>query len=160
MKPTVYLLCGLTGSGKTTYARGLEELGAVRLAVDEEVYARNGRYGVDYPEDQYFAREAAVVGDLHQRLRELIASGTSVIWDHGLWSRDDRDAMKRLVTEAGGSWQLLYFRADRATLVERLRERNQRTDANALTVTEEALDEFVARFEPPAGEGEHVIETT
>lgn len=38
MPPVVYLLCGLTGSGKTTYARGLEAGGAVRLSVDEEVY--------------------------------------------------------------------------------------------------------------------------
>lgn len=28
--------------------------------------------------------------------------------------------------------------------------RNQRQDANALTVTPEALDDFFARFEPPA----------
>ena len=37
MSPVVYLLCGLTGSGKTTYARQLEAAGAVRLSVDEEV---------------------------------------------------------------------------------------------------------------------------
>src|SRR5215207_8258600 len=49
MPPVVYLLCGLTGSGKTTYARQLEAAGAVRLSVDEEVFARHGRYGVDYP---------------------------------------------------------------------------------------------------------------
>ena len=49
MSPVVYLLCGLTGSGKTTYARQLEAAGAVRLSVDEEVYARHGRYGVDTP---------------------------------------------------------------------------------------------------------------
>jgi hypothetical protein len=49
MPAVVYLLCGLTGSGKTSYAKRLEAGGAVRLSVDEEVYARHGRYGVDYP---------------------------------------------------------------------------------------------------------------
>jgi hypothetical protein len=32
----------------------------------------------------------------------------------------------------------------------------RRTDANALTVTSEALDDFLARFEPPAGGGEQI----
>ena len=41
---------GLTGSGKTTFARTLESAGVVRLSVDEEVFNRHGRYGVDYPD--------------------------------------------------------------------------------------------------------------
>lgn len=53
----VYLLVGLTGSGKTTYAKvRLESAGAVQLSVDELVHARHGRYGVDYPERDYFGR--------------------------------------------------------------------------------------------------------
>jgi hypothetical protein len=44
MPAVVYLLCGLTGSRKTSYAKRLEAGGAVRLSVDEEVYARHGRY--------------------------------------------------------------------------------------------------------------------
>ncbi|MGI5443016.1 AAA family ATPase [Streptomyces shenzhenensis] len=83
----VYLLVGLTGSGKTTYAkRRLEAAGVVRLSVDERVHEQHGRYGVDHPERDY----------------------------------------------------------------RRLDERNQReNDANALTVTPEALDDFYARFESP-----------
>jgi hypothetical protein len=34
-----------------------------------------------------------------------------------------------------------------------------RVEANALTVTEAALDDFIARFEPPATEGKEIIET-
>lgn len=63
--PVVYLLVGLTGSGKTTYSRQrLEPAGAVRLSVDEVVHDRYGRYGVDYPENTYFAKEAPVVAEL------------------------------------------------------------------------------------------------
>lgn len=39
-------------------------------------------------------------------------------------------------------------------LLRRLTERNRRTDANALTVT--ALDQIIARFEPPTNEGEEI----
>ncbi|MFD4787543.1 AAA family ATPase [Streptomyces sp. NPDC058459] len=157
--PVVFLLVGLTGSGKTTYAqRQLEPEGAVRLSVDEVVYERHGRYGVDYPENTYFEKEAPVVSELHERLAELVAEGRDVVWDHGLWPRKDRDAMKELVEAAGGRWRLLYFPVEREELLRRLAERNEREDANALVVTPEALDDFFARFEKPQDEGEEIVE--
>jgi hypothetical protein len=41
-------------------------------------------------------------------------------------------------------------------LLRRLAARNQRRDANALTVTPEALDDFFARFEPPTDDEDAV----
>ncbi|MFB8040489.1 ATP-binding protein [Streptomyces hydrogenans] len=157
--PTVFLLVGLTGSGKTTYAqRVLEPRGAVRLSVDEVVFARYGRYGVGYPENTYFEKEAPVVAELHERLAELVAEGRDVVWDHGLWPHKDREVMKTLVEAAGGRWRLLYFPVARDELLRRLAERNVRGDANSLVVTPEALDDFFARFEEPQGEGEEIVE--
>lgn len=158
MPPVVYLLCGLTGSGKTTYARRLEAGGAVRLSVDEEVYARHGRYGVDYPMSEYFDRERPVVEELRRRLVELVGSGHDVVLDYGLWRRSDRDAYKRLVEAHGGGWRLLYFKAEREVLRRRLADRNRRGDANALMVTPSALEDFIARFDEPMGEGEELIQ--
>ncbi|MCX5172214.1 ATP-binding protein [Streptomyces antibioticus] len=156
--PVVYLLVGLTGSGKTMYARRrLEPAGVVRLSVDELVHARHGRYGVDYPERDYFALEAPVVAEVRERLAELVAAGRDVVLDHGLWLRSARREWKKLVEEAGGRPRLLYFPVERAELLRRLGERNLREDANALTVTESALDDFYARFEPPEGEGEEIV---
>jgi len=155
----VYLLVGLTGSGKTTYAmRRLVPAGAVRLSVDELVHARHGRYGVDYPEREYFALEAPVVAEVSERLVDLIAAGRDGVLDHGLWLRSDREEWKKVVVEAGGRWRLLYFPVSREELLRRLDERNQREDGNALTVTPEALDDFCARFEPPHDEGEEIID--
>jgi predicted kinase len=156
---TAVLLVGLTGSGKTTYARELEAAGMVRLCVDEEVHARHGRYGVDYPEHEYREREAPVVAEVRRRLAELVAAGRSVVLDYGLWTRAERDEWKRLVEAAGGRWRLIHLDVPREVLLRRLAERNRRSDANALTVTESALDDFIARFEPPSGEGEEVVRT-
>lgn len=156
--PVVWLLVGLTGSGKTTYARRrLEPGGAVRLSVDELVHARHGQYGVDYPERDYFELEAPVVTEVRERLAELVAGGREVVLDHGLWLRSDRKAWKKLIEQAGGRWRLLYFPVGRDELLRRLEERNRRQDANALTVTPSALDDFFDRFEPPHDEGEESV---
>jgi predicted kinase len=157
MPPVVYLLCGLTGSGKTTYAKRLEAGGAVRLTVDEEVYARHGRYGVDYLSSEYFELERPVVEEFRRRLVELVESGQDVVYDHGMWRRSDRDAYKRLVEEHGGSWRLLYFKVDRDVLLQRLIDRNRRSDANAMPLLPADLEDFIARFEEPADEGEELV---
>jgi predicted kinase len=158
MPPVVYLLCGLTGSGKTTYAKRLEAGGAVRLTVDEEVYARHGRYGIDYPTLEYFERERPVVEEFRCRLVELVESGQDVVYDHGMWRRSDRDAFKRLVEEHGGRWRLLYFKVDRDVLLQRLIDRKRRSDANAMPLMPADLEDFIARFEEPVDEGEELVQ--
>jgi predicted kinase len=159
MPPVVYLLCGLTGSGKTTYAKRLETRGAVRLSVDEEVFVRHGRYGVNYPMEEYFQRERPVVEEPRRRLVELVESGRDVVLDYGLWRRSDRDAYKRLIEAHGGRWRLLYFKVDPEVLVWRLADRNRREDANALAVTPSALEDFVARFDEPLDEGQELVDS-
>lgn len=79
---------------------------------------------------------------------ELAASGHDVVLDHGLWRRADRGAVKAMIRAAGARWRLVHFDVDRTELARRLVERNRRADA--LPVTESALDDFIARFEPPA----------
>ncbi|MDT3728769.1 ATP-binding protein [Streptomyces sp. DSM 41972] len=155
--PLAVLLAGLTGSGKTTVAQALAGHGFTRLSVDEEVHRLHGRYCVDYPEHTYFARERPVVAAIRQQFIKEIEAGNDVVLDHGLWRRTERDAWRRAAREAGGHPLVVHLPADRAELLRRLAERNQREDANALTVTPEALDDFFARFDVPAEDEEVIV---
>lgn len=157
--PLAVLLVGLTGSGKTTVARFLTGHGFVRLSVDEEVHRLHGRYGVDYPEHTYFERERPAVETIRERFVKELQAGNDVVLDHGLWRRTDRDAWRQAAREAGGHPLVVHLPADREELLRRLAERNQREDANALTVTPEALDDFFARFDPPADDEEVIVHT-
>ncbi|MFD7501422.1 AAA family ATPase [Streptomyces sp. NPDC059850] len=154
--PLAVLLAGLTGSGKTTVAQALTGHGFTRLSVDEEVHRLHGRYGVDYPEHTYFERQRPVVATIRELLVKELRTGNDVVLDHGLWRRAERDDWQRAARDAGAHPLVVYLPTDRDELLRRLAERNQRQDANALTVTPEALDDFFARFDPPA-EGEEVI---
>lgn len=49
----VIMMCGVCGSGKTTYALKKEKEGFIRLSIDEEMRNTYGKYDVDYPAEEY-----------------------------------------------------------------------------------------------------------
>jgi predicted kinase len=153
----VYMLCGMAGSGKTTFARGLEREGAVRLSIDEHVFESHGRHGIDYPEHEYPTHHEAALAELDRELADLLVAGRSVVLDYGFWSHDSRDRYKAMAEAHGATWRLLYFKGDPAVLKERLENRSTRGDANALVVEERHFQEFMSRFDPPDSEDEEVI---
>jgi predicted kinase len=152
------MLCGLTGAGKTSAAQQLVAEGCERLAVDPVVFERYGRQDEDYPSSDYLRLHLEVIAELDERLIELLRAGRDIVLDYSreFWNRAGRDRYKQLIEAHGGRWELIYLRADRDLLLERLTERNRRTDADAFHMTEQRLDAFIAQFEEPRGEMEVV----
>jgi predicted kinase len=151
-------MCGVAGSGKTTYAQRLEAAGYVRLSIDEEVWARFGRYGVDYDPDRYAEYSERAEATLRQRLHDLIDQGRNVVVDFSFWERRNRDRYKKLIEGAGGRWRLVYLQVPADVLRRRLDRRNRRFDANAaFPIHEPTLTRYLGGFEAPAGEGEEVV---
>jgi predicted kinase len=79
--PRVVMMCGVAGSGKTTYAQRLEADGYVRLSVDEEIWATHGRYGIDYEPTRYAGFKEIAESVLRARLIDLIRAGHDVVVD-------------------------------------------------------------------------------
>jgi predicted kinase len=156
-KPEVVLMCGLAGSGKTTYSKRLEAQGYVRLSVDEEIWRRFGRYGVDYPAELYEQHTDTARQAVRDHLLALIAAGRNVVVDSAFWQRSRRREYKELIEGAGARWRLVYLEADPALLRDRLRARAARTDANAFPVSDELFARYLEGFEAPSGEGEEVV---
>jgi predicted kinase len=152
------MLCGVAGSGKTTLALRLQDGGFTRLSIDEELWARFGRYGIDYGAELYEQHSAVAEDALRSRLVALLQAGTDVVLDLSFWQRASREQYKQLIEELGGRWRLLYLKVGPQELRRRLAERSERFDANAaFAVSDERLAGYLASFEEPHAEGEELI---
>ncbi len=144
--PTLHLICGLPGSGKTTLAKRLEhELPALRLTPDEWM-ARIAGDGHD--EDKRSAVEA-VQWDLALRALRL---GINVILENGFWSRQERTAYRAKAAEIGAATKLHFLDVSRDELWRRLELRNAALPPHTFSVTQAQLDAWIELFEPPTHE--------
>lgn len=155
--PTLFLLAGLPGSGKSTYARSLEARGVVRLSVDELLRRRHGRAGVDYPLADHLRRLDELMTEVRADLSALLADGRCVVLDHGLGQRAERDSFKQLAAQHGARWRLLVLRAGREQLLQRLAARGAEDGFGPMGA--ELLDRIAAASDEPEGEGEQVVDT-
>lgn len=156
--PLVVMMCGVAGSGKTTFSQHLEKEGFVRLSIDEEIWAAHGRYGIDFPIEKMEEYKQAAEKKLRDQLVNLIHSKHQVVIDFSFWDRVRREQYKQLIEKSGGKWKLIYIKVHPDDLRERLKIRNKRLDANSFTISEELLTAYLKGFEIPKGEGEIVIE--
>ncbi len=60
--------------------------------------------------------------------------------------------------QMGGEWKILYFKAPKEDLKERLRTRNAEGQTNNHYISENLLEKFIGEFEAPDEEREEVIE--
>lgn len=150
MKPVVYLLCGLPGSGKTTRARELESEGAgVLLNADAWVWHL-------YPDDA----EAAARDERKSRVEQLqwdvaervLGAGCGVILDWGVWTRAHRDECRTLAAAVGARVELVFLDAPLAVLHERVAQRNEQLPSETFRIAPAELDEWATWFEPPTAD--------
>lgn len=144
--PTLFLMCGLPGSGKTTLARRLErEHAALRLTPDEWLAA----LALD-PFDE--AKRAAIEAIQWQVAARALELGANVVLDFGFWSRRERDEFRARAALLGASAEVRFLDAARSELSTRLARRNAAPPAGSVRVTEAQLDEYLSSFEAPGPE--------
>jgi predicted kinase len=93
-KPKVMLLCGMTGSGKTTLAANLErDYAAVRFSIDEWMIKLYGHQPIQADFDRLMNDIKELISLVVER---LMAIGINVILDYGFWQASERDRVARL----------------------------------------------------------------
>lgn len=143
---TLTLLCGLPGSGKTTYARRLEAAGAIRFGADDWLVPLFGHH---MPRELFDARRK-VMRDLQWDLAaKLLSAGVDVVLDDGFWRMQERDEYRARAADLGAAANLLYFPVPDAELWRRLDQRNQNLPPGTFEIDRVALAQFNALFEEP-----------
>ena len=149
---TVHLLCGLPGSGKTTFARELEETHrAVRYTYDEWMVQLYGRAPEQF--ETLFNRVSKLIWRIATR---NLALGTDVILDKGFWYKRDRENTRHAAAAIGAETKLYFFDASIEVLRKRVLTRSK-SDQDSLWINDQAFTEFINRFEPPSDDEDFVL---
>jgi predicted kinase len=153
-QPTVYLICGFIGAGKTTFAKKLEEkTGAVRITKDEWSICLIGN---DPTIKGYEEWDHKIIGLSRDFAFYLAGKGMDVIMDEGFWARDDREGLKRRIHATGAKAVMYYLDTPIEKIRERIVERNNNLTKESFKISREMLDSYLMYWQPP-GEDEHYI---
>jgi predicted kinase len=144
---TVYFLCGMPTSGKTTLAKKLEEEHqAIRFTLDERMIAQ---YDFSIDDDEYGPLAAEEKMTMWHEGQRALAVGQDIILDWSLWSKSARYEWSQRILDAGFDYKIYYLDATLEILCQRATVRNadQEIVAHFISLTE--LERFWEIFQPP-----------
>lgn len=142
-KGRLILICGLPGSGKTTFAKQLApQVAAVRLCPDEWKHD----LGIDYYDEQGRVR---LEDRLWRLAQELLTLGQSVILENGFWARGERDGLRLGARALDVAVELHYLEAPVEELWRRLQLRNDEARPGVVPIKREDLQRWARQFEAP-----------
>lgn len=96
------LTCGLAGAGKSTYARGLEDKGFVRLSIDTEAW-RCGHTKHPLPVEV----SARIAARQREELVAALSVGQAVVVDYSFHARSTRDEFRAIARACGASVEVV-----------------------------------------------------
>ena len=154
-QPTVYLICGFIGAGKTTFAKKLEEkTGAVRIVKDEWSIRLIG----NDPTIEGYAEWDSKIIDLSRDFAFYLAGkGMDVIMDEGFWEKETRDEMRKRAGAIGANVVMYYLDTPIETIRERVVGRNNNAIVDSFIINREMLDNYLKQWEAPTEDEDYIL---
>jgi predicted kinase len=140
---TIYLIVGLPGAGKTTRAKEIETSeSALRLTPDEWQIAI---FGGENPPDKRDLVEGKLV-QIGMRAAQL---GINVVFDFGLWGKDERSALRWIASTLGVRSQVIFLPIDHEEQRRRVTSRFETTSHQTFHMSDVELEQWRAQFQAP-----------
>ena len=156
--PTVHLLCGYNGVGKTTYAKHLEKvLPAVRFSLDEWMLRLYSDLSFDSA--GYGSRAEICKDIIWGAAQQVLLCGVDVVLDWNQWSRSRRATWRDNALNAGFTPTLHFIDMPLKTAIERAAQRVAKRSRGSHELTHEGIRHLAKIFERPTGDEGMQIET-
>ena len=147
---TIYLIVGLPGAGKTTRAKELEvRESALRLTPDDWQMAI-------FQEDSPMRWRSKERADHRDRIEGKLVEvglraarlGINVVFDFGLWGKDERSALRWMADSVGVHGQVVYLPIDYEEQRRRITDRYE-TESGQFEMSDAELQQWQVQFEAP-----------
>ena len=154
--PTLYLLCGKIGAGKSTLARSLAARPATLLISEDHWTSK--LFADDLKTiDDYSRLSARLRAAMAPHVIDILRAGLSVVLDFPANTVKSRDWMRSLIVEAKVPHELHWLDVPDAICKQRLRERNA-SGEHPFQVTDAEYEQFTSYFAAPGtDEGFNVV---
>jgi predicted kinase len=140
--PRLIVVCGLPGSGKTTFAKHLETtLRAIRFSADDWLKALL----INIYDEEKRAKIESLQWELAQ---QLLANGQIVIIEWGTWGRSERDGLRLGARALGAAAEVHYLHAS----VDELFARIHRRAMEDPPIERDAVERWFRQFQAPTPE--------
>ena len=154
----VIIVCGKICSGKSYYSRKLkEELNAVIISPDEATYDLIKNEQGEF----YNIFSDRLIKYLTKKVGEIAKAGANVIFERGLWSKEERKNAREYYKNNGIECEIHYVCVDDETWKQNIAERNQRVlDGNGdsdFYLDEGLMKKLESKWEEPTDDEVDVI---
>lgn len=153
-KPTLVMLYGFPGSGKTYFARQLaDHISAAHISADKfrfELFER----------PKYDKQENDIISHLMEYMaEEFLKAGVSVVYDSNAMRLSERRLLRDLARRCHGEQVLIWTQTDQATSFARLsvRDRRKSDDKYAVAYTKAEFESYIGHMQNPQDEDYVVI---
>ncbi len=149
----VIIVCGKICSGKSYYSKSIKSsLNAVIISPDEATYELiNNEQGEFY---NIFSERLNKY--LTKKVGEIAQAGANVIFERGLWSKEDRKNIREYYKNKGIECEIHYVCVDDETWKININERNKKIDegkgGSDFYLDEGLLKKLEAKWEEPSKE--------
>lgn len=154
VKPTLFLMYGFPGSGKTYFARQLcDELQAAHVSGDRI-------RGELFEKPRYDKQEDRVVTQLMQYMaEEFLSAGVSVVFDVNAMRVAQRRMLRDMARKAKAEPVLIWFQVDPDTSYQRnaKRDRRRADDKYAQTLDRQTFDKIANGMQNPTNTEDYLV---